>query len=331
MIEAKLYRKIGSKIVCQLCSKFCGIEEGRFGSCGVRLNKDGKLYTLTYGKLSALESRPIEIKPFYHFKPGTTSMTFSSYSCNLDCPWCQNWRISKALPPVDERTIPPEKVLAEAKVRGDISTCASLNEPTLLFEYLLDLFKIAKENGLYNTMVSNGYMSILAIRELKKSGLDAINIDVKGDERVYREYIGGRVRNVWRTIKEAIKLGLHVEVICLLVTGVSDGENTISEIIENHLKFAGPEIPIHFNRYFPAYLFDKPPTDLNKLELAAKMAKREGIEFVYIGNVPGHKYENTFCPNCGELLIKRYSYKITKIKIKEGKCENCGKEIYGVW
>ena len=330
-MEAKLYRRVRGKVVCQLCWRFCKLDEGEIGFCNVRVNKNGKLITLTYGNLSAIESRPIEIKPFFHFKPGSTSLTFSTYSCNLDCPWCQNWHLSKVPPPIKKRIIKPEEIVDTALRHGDISLCASFNEPTLLFEFLLDAFKIAKNKGLLNTMVSNGYMTPMALKMLKDAGLDAINIDIKGNEETYEKYCNGKAKFVWRTAKEAVKLGIHVEMVNLIITDVNDSEDTIKEVVENHLKFVGSEIPIHFTRYFPAYMFNNPPTKIETLEKAIKIAKREGISYVYIGNVPGHRYENTYCPSCGELLIKRYSYRVLENKIENGRCFKCGREIYGVW
>jgi len=326
-MEARLYRKLREKCICQLCWRFCKIGEGQKGFCNVRVVKEGRLYTLSYGKLSYLESRPVEIKPFFHFLPGSTSMTFSGYSCNLNCPWCQNWQISRS-PPLHEKTIPAEAVVEKALRYGDESTCASLNEPTLLFEYLLDVFSLAKERGLKNTMVSNGYMSVMALRELKKAGLDAINIDVKGDDRTY-ELIGGKAEHVWRVIKEAERLGLHVEVVCLLVTGVSDSEEVVKENADKLAKI-NPEIPVHFTRYFPAYMFTAPPTDVEKLERAVEIARRE-LSHAYIGNLPGHRYENTYCPDCGELLIRRYHVRVFEKRIADGCCPKCGRRIYGIW
>jgi len=325
MKEAKLYRKLRDCVVCQLCYRFCRIREGEKGFCKVRVCRDGKLYSLTYGKLSALESRPIEIKPFYHFKPGSTSMTFSTYSCNFVCPWCQNWRLSRALP--NGMHFRPEEVVERAILCGDISTCASLNEPTLLFEFLLDVFRIAKERGLMNTMVSNGYMSVLALKELRKAGLDALKVDIKGGKKTY-EMLDAKDL-AWKTAREALRLGIHVEIVNLVVTGVN--EDQIEEVVEKHLKFLGSEVPIHFTRYFPAFMYRREPTKVEILEKAVKIARNNGISYAYIGNVPGHRFENTYCPNCGEMLVRRYSYSVLENRIREGKCFNCGREIYGIW
>ena len=329
-MEAALYRKVGGKVVCQLCWRFCKLSEGEEGHCKVRRNEGGKLVTKTYGKLSHLESRPVEIKPFFHFLPGSSSMTFSTYSCNLDCPWCQNWSISKTTPPAALRETAPEEVVELAVLMRDRSTCASLNEPTLLYEYLIDVFRLAREKGLKNTMVSNGYISIMALKNLREAGLDAMNVDVKGDKRVYREYCNAEVDYVWRVVEKAVKLGIHVEVVCLLVSNVVDRE-VVKEIVQEHLRRAGSFVPMHFTRYFPAYKFTAPPTKIELLEWAVEFAGKQGVEFTYIGNVPGHRFENTHCPDCGKFLIKRYSYHVIENRVRDGCCPNCGREIYGVW
>jgi len=227
--------------------------------------------------------------------------------------------------------IQPEKLVGTALNNKDVGLCASFNEPTLLFEYLLDSFKLAKRHGLINTMVSNGFMSLKALEMLRNAGLDAINIDIKGNDKIYEKYCSGKAKFVWKVVKKAIKLNLHVEVINLIVTDVNDSFDVISEVIENHLKYAGKNIPLHFTRYFPAFMFNKPPTKIEILESAIEMAKREGVEYVYIGNVRKHKYENTYCPQCNEVLIRRDSYRVLENKVKDGKCFNCSKEIYGVW
>ena len=181
---------------------------------------------------------------------------------------------------------------------------------------------------MFNTIVSNGYISPFALKNLANAGLDAMNVDLKGDDRVYR-LCGGKAKNVLKTIKTAKKLGIHLEVVCLLITDLNDDEDCVRWLVENHLRYAGSEVPLHFTRYFPAYLFENPPTPVERIERAIEIAKKEGVEFVYIGNVPGHTYENTYCPNCGELLIKRYSYRVLDVRLKGNKCWRCGKEIYG--
>jgi len=302
---------------CNLCHRKCRIKSGESGYCGARININGKIYTLTYGNLSAIELRPMEIKPFFHFYPGSYALTFSTYSCNFHCPWCQNWHISMKKPMARYSMISPEKLVEMA---GQHGLCASFNEPTLLFEYCIDVFKLSRGR---NSIVSNGYMSREALKMLHEAGLNAMNIDIKGDEEVYKKYLKADEKHVWKIAEYAKKLGIHVEMINLIITDVNDSETCINEIVELHLKNLGEETPLHFTRYFPAYKFSNPATKIQTLEKAYEIAKREGILYPYLGNVPGHKYENTYCHNCGELLIKRLGYKVLKINIENGRCPRC--------
>ncbi|RLF14762.1 MAG: AmmeMemoRadiSam system radical SAM enzyme [Thermoprotei archaeon] len=330
MREALLYKKLrGDKVQCTLCERRCIIPPGERGFCGTRMNIDGRLYTLIYGDLSAVESRPIEIKPFFHFWPGSTAITFSSWSCNFTCPWCQNWHLSKVKPQLEmPHYIDPEEIIRMALANGDEGTCVSFNEPTLLFEYAIDVFKMAREKGLYNTFVSNGYMTLDALRILKDSGLDGLKIDVKGGKEEYKKYNSANVDVVWRNAREAKKMGIHVEIVYLVVTNATDDENLIIETIERHLKELGPDTPLHFTRYYPAYMYHEPPTKIEILEKAYKMARKMGVKYPYIGNVPGHPYENTYCPECNALLIKRYGYRVIKYNIREdGSCPKCKAKI----
>ncbi len=330
MREALLYERLrGGLVRCNLCERRCLIGDGGRGFCGVRVNRDGTLYTLTYGNLSAVESRPIEIKPFFHFWPGSTALTFSSWGCNFRCPWCQNWHLSRTLP--DEArglSIPPGELVELAVRQGDEGICVSFNEPTLLFEYSVEAFEEARRRGLYSTYVSNGYMTLEALKALREAGLDGLKVDVKGGEAEYKRFNNARADVVWRNAREAKAMGVHVEVVYLVVTGATDSEDLIRETVERHLKELGPEVPIHFTRYYPAYRYHKPPTPVEKLERAYELAKREGVLFPYIGNVPGHPYENTYCPNCGELLLKRYGPVLVESRLREGgRCPRCGAEI----
>jgi len=329
--KALLFKPLAGGVVeCGLCERRCRISPGKKGYCGTRLNIDGVLYTLTYGDLSAVESRPIEIKPFFHFWPGSSALTFSTWSCNFYCLWCQNWHLSKQHPnPRAAHFISPDRIVEMALKRGDEGLCVSFNEPLMLFEYSLDCFKLAEMHSLYNTYVSNGYMTMEALKMLKDAGLNGLKIDVKGDDEVYEKYCGGvNVEYVWRNAREAKSMGIHVEIVNLIVTGVNDDEACIRWIINRHLKEVGPETPIHFTRYYPAFKFYNPPTKVETLEFAYKLAKKLGVKFPYIGNVPGHPYENTYCPECGELLIKRYGYRVLKYNLTENKkCPKCGESI----
>jgi len=329
--EALLYEKLpDDKVRCSLCERRCLILPGQKGFCKTRTNIEGRLYTLVYGDLSAIESRPIEIKPFFHYWPGSTALTFSTWSCNFDCVWCQNHHLSKTEPdPVRARFCSPEKIV-ELALRGkDEGLCASFQEPTILTDWNVQVFALGHSNGLYCCYVSNGYMTLEALRLLRDAGTDGLKIDVKGDAETYQKYCGGAdVEKVWRNVGEAKKMGFHVEVVNLVVTGVNDDEECLREVVEKHLRTAGPETPLHFTRYYPAYKFYNPPTKVETLEKAYEMARKEGVLYPYLGNVHGHRYENTYCPNCGERLIERFGYTIVRYRVNEDKtCPRCSQPI----
>jgi len=328
--KTPIFDSIDGGVICKVCERRCRIPPNGKGFCGTKVNINGELYTVVYGDLSAIESRPIEIKPFYHYWPGSSAMTISTWSCNFRCPWCQNWHLSRKLPEPSLATfMSPEVVIQKAKKAMDQGICVSFNEPTLLFEYCLDLFKLAKEEGLYCCFVSNGYMTEEALKMLYFAGLDGLKVDVKGGEATYRNYVGNADWMIpWRNAKIALRLGIHVEIVYLVVPEVNDSEEEIARVIEIHLRELGSEVPIHFTRYFPAYRFTKPPTPIEKLELAREMAMKAGISFVYIGNVLGHEGENTYCPDCGKLLIRRFGPRFLKSYLKEDNtCPSCGRKI----
>lgn len=238
--------------------------------------------------------------------------------------------MSKVAPdPRRSHYIPPEKIVSMAERAGDEGTCVSFNEPAMLFEYSLDVFRLAKRRGLYNTYVSNGYLTPQAIKMLKDAGLDAIKIDVKGDEEVYRKYCAAPSdKPVWEAAGEAKRLGLHVEIVNLLVRGVNDDEDSVRRVVERHLEVLGAETPIHFTRYFPAYKFTAPATDVRRLEEAWRLAKKMGVWYAYLGNVPGHSYENTYCHRCGQLLVERLGFRVVRLNLGEGgHCPYCGEQV----
>jgi len=330
--EAIFYQKLrNGKVRCGLCERRCEIPAGAKGVCRTRINIDGKLYTLVYGDVSAIESRPIEIKPFFHYWPGSTALTFSTWSCNLNCVWCQNFHLSKLEPePAKALYYSPEKLVELAILKDDTGLCASFQEPTLLTEWAIPLFKLAKEKRLkYCCYVSNGYLTLEALKTLHEAGMDGIKIDVKGDSEVYKMYCGGAdVEKIWRNVREAKSMGLHVEIVNLVVRNVNDDEETLRWVIERHLKEVGAETPLHFTRYFPAYKFNNPPTKVETLEKAYETAKKAGLLYPYVGNVSGHKYESTYCPKCGGKLVKRYGCYVLKYGItKDKKCPKCGTQI----
>lgn len=330
--RATFYEKLlGSKVQCNLCERRCTIPPDSKGTCKTRMNVNGELFTLVYGDISGIESRPIEIKPFFHYWPGSTALTFSTWSCNLDCVWCQNFHLSKLKPePAKAMYFSPERMVDLAVDSRDFGLCASFQEPTLLSEWAIPLFRLGKEKGIkYCCYVSNGYMTTEVLKALFEAGMDGLKIDIKGDNETYKKYCGeADVEKIWRNAREAKKLGLHVEIVYLVVRDVNDDEKTLQWVIEKHLNEVGAETPLHFTRYFPAYRFNSPPTKIETLEKAYEMAKKNGIIYPYIGNVAGHKYENTYCPECGEKLIQRYEYYVVQYRItKEKKCPKCAARI----
>lgn len=329
--EALLYEKLsGEKVRCLVCGRQCVVAPGERSFCKTRTNIDGALYTLVYGDLNAVESRPIEIKPFFHYWPGSTALTFSTWSCNFRCPWCQNFTLSRGEPdPSIASYYPPEKIIELALEHGDRGLCISFTEPTTLFEYALDVFKLGKEVGLYCCFVSNGYMTPRALELLTKAGMDGLKIDLKGDTEVYRKYCSGLdVEKVWATARQAKKLEVHVEIVHLVVSGVNDKSASLKTLTDKHLEELGAKTPLHFTRYYPAYKFHNPPTSVDKLEGAYQMAKEAGVLYPYLGNVSGHKYENTYCPRCGTTLIKRLGYNVIEYRVTiDKKCFNCSESI----
>ena len=328
--EALFYERAGSRVICLTCERRCRLEDGEEGFCRTRVNEGGKLYTLIYGDISSLSANPIEKKPLFHFYPGTKALTCGSWGCNFTCPWCQNYDISKN-PKGRGEYISPEEFIELTKKYKCRGTSISFNEPTLLLEYSIDVFRLARKEGLYNTFVTNGYMTEMALEALMEAGLSAMNIDVKGDGEAVRKYCGADVEKVWRNARIAKENGIWVEITILIIPGVNDREDVLRDIawrIKNEL---GDETPWHVTRYYPAYDFASkfyvPPTEIEKLELAYEIGRKEGLKFVYIGNVPGHKYENTYCPVCGEELIRRYIFDIIKMNLDGKRCPSCGYEI----
>jgi pyruvate formate lyase activating enzyme len=330
--ESLLQEKVGGKIRCDVCERRCVIVPGGRGWCRTRENRDGRLVTLIYGAVASIAANPIEKKPFYHFHPGTWALTAGSWSCNFGCPWCQNWHISKAAPPRDGDHVSPERFAALTGQYGCQGTSISFNEPTLSLEWSLEVFRLARERGLYNTYVTNGYMTPEALSLLIEAGLDAMNVDVKGDAAAVRRFCKGvEVDKVWAVCKLARAQGVHVEITTLVIPTVNDAEATLRQIAERIAADPGPEVPWHVTAYYPAYKFSAPPTPARTLEHAWQIGKDAGLEFVYVGNIAGHRYDNTYCPACGALLIHRRGFDVLLNALRAGCCPECGRRIAGVW
>ena len=327
MKEALFYERLKDKVQCQLCPHNCIIADGKRGICGVRENKDGKLYSLVYGKAIANSLDPIEKKPLFHFLPGSLSYSLATQGCNLKCKFCQNWEISQETQNIIGKDISPEEIVQDAIDNDCKSISYTYTEPTIFFEYALDTAKIAHKNGLKNVFVSNGFINKEPIKEISRY-LDAINIDLKGfSEDYYKKLCGARLKPVLDAIKEYHKQGVFLEITTLIVPGHNDNEDMLKKIAE-FIASVDKNIPWHISRFFPHYKMDHTnPTDTSTIHKAIKTGKQLGIKYIYAGNIPGDGNESTYCPNCGKKIIERIGFNIGSIKLKGNKCPFCNSEI----
>ncbi len=329
--EALFYEGGDGAVRCLTCARECVIREGRRGVCGVRENKGGKLYLLTYGLVSSCCVDPIEKKPLFHFWPGSYAYSIGTVGCNFKCKHCQNWHISQRSPeevPMD--SLPPDEAVKGAIGTGCRSIAYTYNEPIITLEYMLDMARAAREKGVLNVAVTNGYIRGRAL-EAMADAIDAANVDVKAfTERFYREVCGGvSLEPVLRCVEELKRREVHVEVTYLVIPGWNDSRDEVREFSRWVVGDVGADTPVHFSRFFPNYkMMDREPTPVETLLEARRIAEKEGCQFVYVGNVWSTDLESTRCPSCGTVVIRRVGYSITDVKLDEGNsCLKCGEEI----
>jgi pyruvate formate lyase activating enzyme len=323
----------GGEIQCELCPHRCRVAKGKRGLCRVRENRDGKYYSLVYGNPCAVHLDPIEKKPLFHVLPGTTSFSLATAGCNFQCKFCQNWEISQAAPEdVYSAEVPPELMANRAKEIGAHSVAYTYVEPTIFYEYMVDVGALVKKSGLLNVYHSNGFINPGPLKNLCKV-LDAANIDLKGfSDNFYQELCGGNLIPVLETLKTLKQQKVHLEITNLVIPTKNDEMSMVREMCLWIKKELGADTPIHFSRFYPLYkLKTLPQTPVSTLDKAQAVALSVGLEYVYIGNVPGHEGENTFCPKCKKMLIQRTGYMVGEINVKAGKCKYCGKPIPGIW
>jgi len=329
---AKFWKALpGGKVQCVLCPRNCVISPGNVGFCRGRINEDGKLYTQIYGVITSMAADPIEKKPLYHFWPGSTAFSIGTVGCNFACRHCQNWTISQtSIETVAYDEITPERVVELTKRYDCRGIAYTYIEPAIWFEFCYDTAKLAHKEGLYNVYVTNGYMSLEAWKEIRPY-LNAANVDIKAfSDRFYKEICGipGGMKPVLDTCEWMVKSGVHLETTYLVVPGENDDAKEIGKFCKWSVEKLGPDTPTHFSRFYPYYkMTDREPTPVKTLETALKIAHDEGLRYVYIGNVPGHAGDSTYCPKCGELLIERYGFDITRYGLKDKQCPKCGAKI----
>jgi pyruvate formate lyase activating enzyme len=334
--EAMFYEKLEDNLVnCDLCSHRCHrIADFKRGICGVRENRDGKLYSLVYGKAVARSVDPIEKKPLFNFLPGSRSYSIATVGCNFRCDNCQNYDISQ-LPKerniIVGQDVSPEEIVSAAQ-RGNCASIAyTYSEPTIFFEYAYDIAKLARKEGLKNVFVTNGYITPEALKEISPY-LDAANIDLKSfSDEFYRKSCGARIQPVLDSIRLYKRLGIWIEITTLIIPTLNDSEDELRKIA-GFIKEVGEDTPWHITQFHPMYnLPDLPWTPVSTLRKARQIGLEAGLRYVYEGNVPGETGENTYCHNCGKPLIRRFGYSIQENKIKNSACSYCKTKIDGLY
>ena len=328
----KYYKTLKEKerIVCLLCGHYCQLKEGQIGICGVNKNENGALKNLVYGHPVALNVDPVEKKPIYHLLPGSKALSFGTVGCNFKCPFCQNWDISQETHINKQIEVSPERMVDLAFEHGAASIAYTYNEPTIFYPYAKDIGMIARERGLKNIFVSNGFESKEIVADMP-GWLDAANIDLKSwDDAYYKKVLKGGLEEVKETLRRMVGEGIWVEVTTLIIPGENDSDSDLHEIAEFIANDLGKHVPWHLSAFHPDYkMLDHEATGLETLMRAKKIGEEAGLHYIYLGNVPVHG--DTHCPDCGELLIDRTGYSVTLNKLENGHCPKCKREIEGIW
>jgi len=332
--EAMFYEKLEENhIRCKLCPKECEIGDRERGWCGVRENRDGTYYTMVYGNPCTGRPDPIEKKPFFHFLPGSWAFSIATAGCNLNCKFCQNWEMSQSRPEETENyRLPPAGVIAAAKETNCKSIAYTYTEPTVFYEYMLDTAKAGRKENIRSAVISAGFINPEPMKLLCEH-VDAVKIDLKSlRDKFYDEICSGELKPVLNSLKILRDSGVWYEIVYLVVTSLNDSDEELRDTARWVHDNLGPDVPLHFSRFYPKYqLKNLPPTDTGKLKRARDMSMDVGLKYVYIGNVSGDPGENTYCPKCGNTIIRRVRYSVREMNMVKGKCGACGESIPGVW
>jgi pyruvate formate lyase activating enzyme len=324
----KLEQIVENKLQCLLCPHLCKLGEGKTGICGVRKNTGEKIELTTYGVISGYSLDPVEKKPLYHFFPGYNILSVGSYGCNMRCDFCQNYQISQNLRENVRSAVSPDELVDNAlAARNNIGIAFTYNEPGIWFEYVMDTATQAKEKGLYTVMVTNGYLNKLPLGELIEV-IDAFNVDHKAfNESFYKKLTGAHLEPVKNSLKQIARAGRHLEITTLLIPGQNDNADEMENEVNWIASELGDEIPFHLSRYFPTYKRTDPATPPDTLNRHFEIASGR-LKYVYMGNTASKAGQDTICPECKTLVTKRSGYQTRHVNVNNGKCANCGKEIY---
>ncbi len=332
--EAQYYEKLpNKKIRCKLCPRGCVIDDRERGYCGVRENQDGTYYTLVHSRPCSVHIDPVEKKPLFHFYPGTLAFSLATAGCNVNCKFCQNWEISQVRPEqVRNAEMSPDQVAALARDNQCVSIAYTYSEPVVFYEYVYDTAIAGNALGIKSVVISNGYIQEEPLKKLC-SQVDGIKVDLKAfSEKFYREVVNGELKPVLESLVTIHRQKTWLEIVYLVIPTLNDSDQEFRGLCQWIRQELGSDVPIHFTRFHPEYLLKNlPPTPLPTLERAKRIADAEGLNYAYIGNVPGHPAENTYCPRCKEMVIQRTGFMIGKMNLKRGSCAKCGAAIAGRW
>lgn len=330
--EARFYKKLpGGGIECGICPRHCQVTDLERGYCGSRENRGDVYHTLVYGKPCSLNIDPIEKKPFFHFYPGTAALSLATAGCNVNCKFCQNWEISQSRPEQTENfDLLPQSAVELAVQRKTPNIAYTYSEPTIFYEYMNDIAELGHQRGIRSVMVTGGYIEEEPLRQLLPH-LDAVKVDLKGiREDYYRNIVSGELKPVLDRLLQMKESGIWLEIVTLVVPTLNDSETEFRDLARWIKTNLGSDVPLHFSQFYPQYLLKNlPPTPQQTLERAHAIAQAEGLNYVYLGNLPGHPAESTYCPKCGQILIERKGYRITQVNLTGNHCAKCQQEIPG--
>ncbi|MEW5995587.1 MAG: AmmeMemoRadiSam system radical SAM enzyme, partial [Candidatus Zixiibacteriota bacterium] len=333
-VEARYYRKLeGGGVECELCPRKCRVTDLERGYCGVRENRSDVYYTLVYGLPCALNIDPIEKKPLFHFYPGSTALSLATAGCNANCKFCQNWDISQSRPEQTDNLDLPPRSLVDLCLKRNVPIIAyTYSEPIIFYEYMYDTAELGHKKSVKSVMITGGFIESKPLADLMPH-LDAIKVDLKAiREKYYKEIVGCELKPVLDGLIQIKKSGMWLEIVYLVVPTLNDTETEFKELARWVKTYLGSDTPVHFSRFHPQYLLRHlPPTPRKTLETAHKASLAEGLEYVYLGNVPGNPAESTYCPQCGQMLIHRRGYRILEYNLAGNRCPKCRKEIPGLF